>query len=100
MGLEDRPEDAGHGENDAYEGNIWQRDPLLPLPEQRPAVATTGAALRFAGVVEDLLLCFRCVDLASEGRCAAHAYPAEVVANGWTFGRLIPVLQGQTEDLT
>ena len=39
MGLEDRPEDVGHGEDDAYEGYIGQGGPLLPLPEQGPAIA-------------------------------------------------------------
>src|SRR5271155_1658160 len=55
MGLEDWPEAIGHGKDDADEGHIRQRGPLLPLPESRAAITAAGAALRFAGVVEDLL---------------------------------------------
>src|SRR5580658_4745871 len=33
MVLEDRPEDVGHGEDDADEGYIRQGAPLLPLPQ-------------------------------------------------------------------
>lgn len=99
MGLEDRPEDVGHGEDDADEGNIRQGTPLLPLPEQGAAVATAWAAPRFTGVVEDLLSGGGGVDLASQGRGSAHAYLAEVLADCVAHGGVVPVLPGKFEDL-
>ena len=44
-GLEDRPEDIGHGEDDADEGYIRKSDPLFPLPKQGPTISAARAAL-------------------------------------------------------
>jgi hypothetical protein len=52
--LENWPEDIWHRQNDAHERNIQQGKPLLPLPQQGAAIAAAWAALRFAGVIEDL----------------------------------------------
>jgi len=99
MGLEDRPEDTGHGEDKANKRDIRQGGPLLSLPEQGAAIAAAGTALRFAGVVEDLLPGGGGVDLASQGSGAAHADLAEVLADEIAHGGVVPVLVGEFEDL-
>jgi len=65
-----------------------------------PRLPQLGAALRFAGVVEDLLSRGGGVDLAAQGRGAARKDLAEVVANGVTFRRAIPLVMGQIDDLS
>jgi len=42
MSLEDRPEDVGHSEHDAYKGNIRQCGPLFSLPELGPRLPQLG----------------------------------------------------------
>src|ERR1017187_10105701 len=98
MGVEDWPEDIGHGEDDADEGHIRQRGPLVPLPESRAAITAAGATLRFASVVGDLLFDRGGVDLSTQGRCAAGTNLVEVGPYGVALGGAVPLVLGQFED--
>lgn len=44
MGLENRPEYIGNGEDNANKRYIRQGDPLLTLPKQCPSVSAAWAA--------------------------------------------------------
>jgi hypothetical protein len=95
MGLENRPEHIRHGEDDAYKRYIRKSGPLLSLPKQGPAISAAWTALRFAGVIANLLSRRRCVYLTSEGCCSANTDLAKVVPHGVALGGLIPLGTGQ-----
>jgi hypothetical protein len=97
MYTEDRPEHIWHGEDDANEGYIRERNPLLSLPKLSPAIATAWAALRLAGMVEDLLLARGGVNLAAQCRRAASTNPTKVCPYGVAPAGSIPMIPGQLQ---
>lgn len=100
MCLEYRPEEVGHGENNADKRNIGQCGPLFSLPELSASIAAARVALRFAGVIEDLLVRRGDVDFGTQSRCTTFADLAEVHPHGVPHGGFISLIAGHFENRT
>ena len=99
MSLEDRPEEVGNREHNADKGNIRQEAAHCCCQSLGASIAAARTALRFAGVIEDLLLRGGGINFPAQGRRAALADFAEVTRNSVPFGGFVPLVPGHFKNL-